>query len=122
MGSPLRYSPPVERKAVEEHHAARIKVQGTKRRAVIRVEAEETHDYVRERRTYGDLSQEETDEIGFVPSALSEPRGTIHWCGKRCKKRASDTLRLHRWSRRNEVKLAQSICVNCVQRKASSAR
>ena len=40
-----------------------------KRKAVIRVESEETQDYVRESRICDDLSQEEADEIGFVPSA-----------------------------------------------------
>ena len=58
---------------VEEQQAARVEVQAQKRRAVIRVESEETQDYVLERCIYGDISQEEVDEIGFVPSALSEP-------------------------------------------------
>ena len=42
-----------------------------KKRNVIRVESEETQDYVRETLT---LSQEEAEELGFVPSALREPR------------------------------------------------
>ena len=29
------------------------------------------------------LSQEEAEELGFVPSAHSEPRGPIHWCDNR---------------------------------------
>ena len=39
---------------------------------MIRVESEGTEDYVRESVA---ISQEEADEVGFVPSALSEPRG-----------------------------------------------
>ena len=31
-----------------------------------------------------EISQEEADEIGFVPSALSEPRGVYSWCDNRC--------------------------------------
>ena len=46
---------------------------------MIRVESEGTQDDVRERRT-----QEEANEIGFVLSALSEPRGAVHWCDTRC--------------------------------------
>ena len=46
-------------------------VQSPKRN-VIRVESEETQDYVRESLN---LSQEEAEEISFVPSALSIPRG-----------------------------------------------
>ena len=69
---------------VEEEPAARVEVQAQKRRAVIRVESEESQDYVRERFVYEDFSQEESDESGFVPCALSEPRGAIHWCDNRC--------------------------------------
>ena len=55
---------------VEEQQ--RVEVQGPKRR-VIRVESEETQDYVRESLAHEEISQKEDDEIGFVPSALSEP-------------------------------------------------
>ena len=41
-------------------------------RRVIRVEREETQDYVRETLA---VSQEEADETAFMPSVLSEPRG-----------------------------------------------
>ena len=47
---------------------------------MIRVESEETQDDVRERRGYGDIGQEEVEEVDFVPSALSEPQGAAHWC------------------------------------------
>ena len=71
---------------VEEQQAARIEVQGTKRR-VTRAESEETQD-VRGRLAHEDFSQEETDETGFVPSVLSEPRGAIHGCDNRCSEKA----------------------------------
>ena len=69
---------------VEEQQAARVEVQGPTRRAVIRVESEETQDDVREMFTCEDFSQEEVNEIGFVPCALREPRGAIHWCDNQC--------------------------------------
>ena len=34
------------------------------------------------------ISQEEADEIGFVPSALSEPREADYWCDNRCSDKA----------------------------------
>ena len=55
---------------VEDRQEARVELQGPKRR-VIRVESEETLDYVRERLAHEELSQEEAAEIGFVPNALS---------------------------------------------------
>ena len=48
-------------------------------------ESEKTQDYVRETLA---PSQEEAEELGFVPSALSEPRGPIHWCDNRCSEKA----------------------------------
>ena len=42
----------------------RVEVQAPKRRAVTRVESDETQDYVIGRRGYGDLCQE-VEEIGF---------------------------------------------------------
>ena len=52
---------------------ASVEVQRPKRK-VIRVESEETQDYVWETLA---ISQEEADEMGFVPSALSEPRRAL---------------------------------------------
>ena len=43
---------------VEEQRAARVEVQGPKRRVVIRVASEETQDYVRKGPAYEDFSQE----------------------------------------------------------------
>ena len=54
-------------------HEARAQIQSLKRK-VFRVESEETQDYVRETLA---TSQEEAEEMGFVPSALSEPRGAL---------------------------------------------
>ena len=62
---------------VAEQQAARVEVQGQKRR-VIRVESEETQGYVESVA----ISQEEADENGFVPSASSEPRGVYRCRGK----------------------------------------
>ena len=52
---------------------------------MIRAESEETEDYV-----CGVLaiSPEEAEELAFVPSALSEPRGTIYFCDNRCSEKA----------------------------------
>ena len=47
------------------------------RRKVIRVETEETHDYVRESL---DLTREEAEEISFVPSAMSVPPKSLFRC------------------------------------------
>ena len=59
---------------------ASVEIQSPKRK-LIRVEPEETQDYVRETLA---ISQEEDEEMGFVPSALGEPRGPVHWCDNRC--------------------------------------
>ena len=49
-------------------------------RKVIREESEETQDCVRETLA---ISEEEAEEMDFVPSARSEPRGPIYWCDNR---------------------------------------
>ena len=48
------------------------------------MESEETQDNVRETPA---ISQEEADDMGFVPSALSELRAT-YWCDNRCSETA----------------------------------
>ena len=48
---------------------------------MIRVESEETQDYVCEMLT---ISLKEADQLAFVPSALSEPRGAINFCDNHC--------------------------------------
>ena len=58
-------------------HEAGAETRSLKRK-VIRAESEETQDYVRET-----ISQEEAEEVGFVPSALGEPRGATDWCDNR---------------------------------------
>ena len=72
---------------VKEQQAARVEVQSSKRR-VIRVDLEETQDCVRERLAREDISQEEADEIGFVPIASSEFGGAVHWCDNQCSDKA----------------------------------
>ena len=61
-----------------------FEIQSPKRK-VIRVESEETLDYMRETLA---ISQGEAEEVGFVPSALREPRGPIYWCDNRCSEKA----------------------------------
>ena len=60
-------------------------------RKVIRVESEETLDHVRETLA---ISQEEAEEMGFVPSALGEPRRPIFWCDNRCSENAIRYLQI----------------------------
>ena len=52
---------------------------------VIRVESEETQDYVRD---LFSVSREEVEEISFVPSALIISRGPMFWCDNRCSDKA----------------------------------
>ena len=59
-------------------------VQSPKRK-VIRVESEETQDYVRESLN---LSQDEAEEISFLPSAISIPQRPMFWCDNRCSDKA----------------------------------
>ena len=60
-----------------------VEIQSPKK--VIREESEETQGYVCESLA---ISQEEAEEMGFVPSALGEPRGPIHWCDTRYSEKA----------------------------------
>ena len=45
------------------------------------VESEETQDYVREVK---DTDQKDTDQLSFVPSAISVPRKPMFRCGNQC--------------------------------------
>ena len=47
----------------------------------IRVESEETQDYVREA---NDMDQEEAEEISFVPSGISVPQKPLFPCDSQC--------------------------------------
>ena len=40
------------------------------------------------RRESSNVSQEEAEEISFVPSALTIPRGPMFWCDNRCSDKA----------------------------------
>ena len=64
-------------------HEERVDIQSPKRK-VIRVESEETSNYMRETLA---SSQEEAEEMGFVPSALGA-RGATCWCDNRCRENA----------------------------------
>ena len=59
-------------------------IQSSKRK-VIRVESEETQDYVCETLA---LDQEEAEEIAFVPSASANHEAPIYWCDNRCSEKA----------------------------------
>ena len=65
-----------------EQQLVRVKAPPQKRRAVIRVESVETQDYVSGQQGLEELGQEETEELGFVPSAVSEPQWALHMCDK----------------------------------------
>ena len=51
------------------------------KRKIIRVESEEAQDFVREAK---DVDQEESEEMSFVPSAISVPQKSLFRCDKRC--------------------------------------
>ena len=55
-------------------------IQSPKRK-IIRVECEETQDYVREA---NDMDQEEAEEISFVPSSISVPQKPLFRCDNQC--------------------------------------
>ena len=61
-----------------------VETQSSKR-MVIRVESEETQDYVRGMLA---ISQEEAEELAFEPSALSKSRRSIYFCDNRCSEKA----------------------------------
>ena len=71
---------------IEEQHAARVEVEGPKRRDTCGIRR--NADFARERLAHDELCQEEADEVGFVPSASSEPRGAIYWCDNRGSEKA----------------------------------
>ena len=58
---------------------------------MIRVESEEIQDFVREAK---DLSQEEVEEINFVPSAISVPQKPLFRCENRCSEKDPQFLAL----------------------------
>ena len=67
------------------HLVTRVRRFRVRKEKVIRVESEETQDYVRESLN---VSGEEAEEISFVPSAISIPRGLVYWCDNRCNDKA----------------------------------
>ena len=73
-------------RSLEEEKATPLQASAEVQKVkMIRVVSEETQDYVREALA---ISQEEADEMCFVPSALCEPRGAIYWCDNRCSEKA----------------------------------
>ena len=64
---------------------------GIPKRKVIRVESEETQDYVRESMNLG---PEEAEEINFVPSAISILQRPMFSCHNRCSGKESYTANL----------------------------
>ena len=65
---------------LENRQVKRVRRLSPKRN-VIRVESEETQDYVRES---CHLSREEAEEISVVPSAISVPPKPMFRCDNRC--------------------------------------
>ena len=55
-----------------------------KRRAVIRVEAAKTQEYVSEPQGLEEIDDEEMEELSFILSAVSEPRWALHMCENKC--------------------------------------
>ena len=82
---------------------ARVEVPSPKSK-VIRVESEATQDYVRETLA---LSQEEAEELGFVPNSLSEPRGAIYWCDNRHSEKA---ISVEEGGEARTINLCQQCC------------
>ena len=99
-------------------HEASAEIQSP-RRKVIRAESEETPDNVRATLA---ISQEEAEEMGFVPSALGAPRGAFTGVTIDAVKRPSDTGRQPQWLLKKVVKPAQSICVSSTKLKSWCSR
>ena len=83
------------------------------RRAVICVEMEETQDYVMERRSCGYLSQEEVEEIGFVPSAVSEPLWALHLFYNECSEQGFKYFQLAAIASEEEGAVCTILCKQC---------
>ena len=88
---------------------ARVEVQGPKRN-VVRVESEETQDYMWETLA---ISQKEAEETGFVPSALGDPRGATFLCDNRCSEKA-----IRHWQIASMVIKLCKVCDVCHGRRA----
>ena len=52
---------------------------------MIRVESAETQDNVSEQKGLEDLSQEEAEDLGFVPRMVSEPQWALQVCDSKCR-------------------------------------
>ena len=63
-----------------EREAQGEEINNSPKRKVIRMEAEEPQDCVRES---SNLGRDEAQEISFVPSAISTPQKPMFWCDNR---------------------------------------
>ena len=78
----------------------------------VQKEKKKTKDYVRETLA---IRQEETDEMGFVPSASSEPREAHCWCDNRCSDKARrymqiDSMVIEEGGEARTIKLCKLCC------------
>ena len=62
-------------------------------------------------------SQEEADEIDFVPSAFSEPQEVYRWCDNRCSEKALRYMQIASMVIEEGGEAAQSICASIVAMK-----
>ena len=69
------------------------KLRAHKRR-IIRVESEETQDYMRDA---NDMDQEEGAEISFVPSAINVPQKPLFRCDNQCGEKTAASISWRRW-------------------------
>ena len=81
------------------------------KRKVIRVESEETQDYVK---GATDLSQEDAEEISFVPSAISVPPKPLSRSDNRCTEKALSFWQFASVVRKEgEESYTTSLCQQC---------
>ena len=93
----------------------RVLKSKARKEKVIRVESEQTQDFVQETLA---ISQEEAEEMGSVPSALGEPRGAIYWCDNRRSEKA-----IRYWHIASLViEEGDSICVSSATMKSCCSR
>ena len=81
------------------------------KRKILRVESEETQDYVREAKS---TDQEEAEELSFVPSAISVPQKLIFRCDNQCTEKSLSFWQLASVvTREGEESYTTDICQKC---------
>ena len=70
----------------KEKSPARVQAPPQNRRAVIRVESAETHDYVSEPQGLEEIDDEKMEDLSFIQSAVSDPRCVLFMCDNKCSK------------------------------------